>query len=177
MNSTEPRAKLIRILQMAYSGEKAAALAYAGHWRSVRNSEERRDIARIEEEEWDHRAEVGRMLKELGSAPQAWRDLMMGTIGSIIFLACFVSGWFFPMYFAGRLEHANVHEYLDSAKLAAELGLSNLEIELLHFADVEQSHEDYFANRVRGHCLTPIMKRLFNWGPEPTLQVSQHNTL
>ena len=92
----------------------------------------------------------------------------MGTIGSVIFLACFISGWFFPMYFAGRLEHSNVHEYLDAALHARELGLYEYESELIRLSAVEQTHEDYFKNKVRGHWLTPVMQQLFLWGPDDT---------
>lgn len=171
MSVDDHRSELIRILQMAYSGEKAAAFAYAGHWRASWNRAEREGIAKIEQDEWDHRALVGQMLAELGDKPQNWRELMMGTIGSVIFLACFISGWFFPMYFAGRLEHANVHEYLDAATHARALGLTDYESELLRLSDVEQSHEDYFKERVRGHWLTPLMKQVFQWGPEKQVGV------
>ncbi|MBX9687014.1 MAG: hypothetical protein K2X27_09945 [Candidatus Obscuribacterales bacterium] len=170
MEIAQHRAKLIHILQMAYSGEKAAAFAYAGHWRAAWKKEERIGIAKIEQDEWDHRAIIGKMLKEMGAAPSAWRDLMMGTIGSVIFLACFISGWFFPMYFAGRLEHANVHEYLDAAEHAGALGLFEYEKELLRLSDVELEHESYFKERVRGHWLTPLMKQIFDWGPEPQIE-------
>ena len=169
MESELHKAQLIRILQMAYSGERAAAFAYAGHWRAVSRKDERQDIARIEQEEWEHRTIVGRMLNELGSSPQTWRDLVMGTIGSVIFIACFVSGWFFPMYFAGKLEHSNVHEYEDAAAHAATLGLAEYEAELLRLSRIELSHEEYFKDRVRGHYLTPLMIRLFGWGPEEEL--------
>jgi hypothetical protein len=39
--SLTPRAQLITVLQLAYSGELAAGYAYRGHWHSVRDSEER----------------------------------------------------------------------------------------------------------------------------------------
>ncbi len=49
------RKNLIRILQNAYSGEIAAAYAYRGHWKSLKDSPERTEIKKIEAEEWDHR--------------------------------------------------------------------------------------------------------------------------
>ncbi len=172
MNAQTNRKQLIHILQMAYSGEKAAALAYAGHWRAVRKAEERKAIWQIEQDEWEHRALILPMLHALGAKPQAWREIMMGTIGSVIFLACFISGWFFPMYFAGRLEHANVHEYVDAAEMAKAIQHSDYEAILLKLSLVEQSHEDYFKERVTGHCLTPLMKQLFHWGPESQIVTS-----
>ena len=166
------RKELIKILQMAYSGERAAALAYAGHWRSVRNTDERKAIAQIESDEWEHRRLVALMLEKLGAGPQSWRDLLMGSIGSLIFIACFLSGWFLPMYFAGLLEHSNVHEYADAAEHARALGLLEIERELVRLSVVEKAHEDYFIERVSGHCLTPIMMRLFGWGPLKQLKDS-----
>ena len=62
-DSPNPRAQLITVLQMAYSGERAAGYAYRGHWHSVRDSEERARIKQIEDEEWHHRKLVGEMLK------------------------------------------------------------------------------------------------------------------
>jgi demethoxyubiquinone hydroxylase (CLK1/Coq7/Cat5 family) len=59
MNTLGHREMLIHILRMAYSGEKAAGYAYSGHWRSVKDPTERRQIRKIENEEWEHRAIVG----------------------------------------------------------------------------------------------------------------------
>lgn len=165
MEIEQDRKQLIQILQMAYSGELAAALAYAGHWRSVWKPDERQAIAKIEREEWQHRAIIGKMLQEMNAKPQTWRDYMMGTIGSVIFLACFISGWYFPMYFAGRLENANVDEYLDAAQHAAALGRTDYERILCRLSDVELEHENYFKAMVKAHWLTPLMKLVFKWGP------------
>jgi hypothetical protein len=51
ISQDETRHRLIRLLQLAYSGEKAAALAYQGHSRSVRDPEEKAMIAKIERDE------------------------------------------------------------------------------------------------------------------------------
>jgi hypothetical protein len=48
---TEIRRRLIRILQRAFSGEKTVGYAYRGHWRSVRDPEERARIRAVEDEE------------------------------------------------------------------------------------------------------------------------------
>lgn len=55
MSQANNAAPLIGILQLAYSGELAAAYAYRGHWKSVSDSEEIRRIEEIENEEWHHR--------------------------------------------------------------------------------------------------------------------------
>src|SRR2546421_336068 len=58
----DSRDKLIALLQLAYSGERAAAYAYRGHWHSVNDQDERDSIRGVEEDEWRHRQLVGRML-------------------------------------------------------------------------------------------------------------------
>src|SRR5215210_6478193 len=97
------RRNLIRILQNAYSGELAAAYAYRGHWRSLKPSGDKDRIKQIEAEEWDHRRRVGEWLERLGAAPRSARERVFWTIGKVLGQMCFVSGWFMPMYFAGRL--------------------------------------------------------------------------
>ncbi len=51
----QTRLKLVQLLQLAYSGEKAAALAYQGHARSVRDPAQKAMIEKIEKDEWVHR--------------------------------------------------------------------------------------------------------------------------
>lgn len=157
------RENLIRILQNAYSGEVAAAYAYRGHWRSLRESPERVRIMQIEEEEWDHRRRVGQLLEKLGAKPRPIREKVFWTIGRSLGVTCHVSGWFMPMYFAGRLESKNSVEYEDAAAFAKELGMDDCVAELLDMARVELEHEEYFRSVVTGHRLLPAMKRVFGW--------------
>ncbi|MBL8184867.1 MAG: ferritin-like domain-containing protein [Blastocatellia bacterium] len=157
------RENLIRILQNAYSGEVAAAYAYRGHWRSLKESPERVRIMQIEEEEWDHRRRVGQLLEKLGAKPRPIREKVFWTIGRSLAVTCHVSGWFMPMYFAGRLESKNSVEYEDAAAFAKELGMDDCVAELLDMARVELEHEEYFRSVVTGHRLLPAMKRVFGW--------------
>ena len=154
---------LIKILQNAHAGELAAAYAYRGHWKSVRDPEERRQIQKIEAEEWEHRAGVRKWLAELGSRPNEFREKIFWLIGRILGVLCFVSGWFFPMYFAGRLESQNTQEYIDAANFAKELGMPECVAEMLHMSAKELEHEEYFRKVVSGHRLLPLMKRFFSW--------------
>ena len=154
---------LIRILQNAYSGEVAAAYAYRGHWKSLRESPEKERIKQIEAEEWDHRRRVGEWLKKLGSKPRAMREKIFWTIGRTLGLTCYVSGWFMPMYFAGRLESKNSLEYEDAAVFAKELEMHDCACDLLDMARVEVEHEIFFRQTVTGHRLLPVMKRVFGW--------------
>ncbi|MBS1990574.1 MAG: ferritin-like domain-containing protein [Cyanobacteria bacterium SZAS LIN-3] len=160
------RKQLVHILCMAYSGELAAALAYAGHWRSLRDAGQRQAIRQIEQDEWHHRRNLLKMLADLGEKPPAWRDCAMGSLGCVIFLACFVSGWFFAMYFAGRLEDGNIIEYKHAADHAKALGLPELADTLMLFSAKEEEHEAYFYNVVRDHWMLATTRRFFTWGPE-----------
>lgn len=160
----DARQKLIHILQAAYSGEMAAAFAYRGHWKSLkRNSPERERIKQIEAEEWAHREGVGRWLEVLEAKPKKLKETIFWTIGRTLGNACFVSGWFFPMYFAGRLEAGNVKEYEDAAGFAREIGMEECALEMLEMAEVELEHEVFFRGVIEKHRLLPITKALFKW--------------
>ncbi len=158
------RQNLIRILQYAYSGEVAAAYAYRGHWRSLRESPERTEIKKIEAEEWDHRRRVGEWLETLGAKPRAIRERALWTIGRMLGLMCYISGWFLPMYFAGRLESKNSVEYEEAAAYAREIGMDECVRDLLDMARVETEHEAFFRETLTGHRMLPLMKRVFGWG-------------
>lgn len=158
------RQNLIRILQNAHAGELAAAFAYQGHWRSLRkNAAEREQIQKIEREEWEHREIVARWLEKLEAEPRLLREKVFWMIGKSIGLACFVGGWFFPMYFAGRLESDNVQEYVDAANFAKEIGMTDCAEEMLEMARVEGEHEDFFRAIIAKHRLLPITRRFFRW--------------
>ena len=157
------RDNLIRILQNAYSGEIAAAYAYRGHWKSLKASPEKEQIKKIEAEEWDHRERVGDWLTKLDARPRPTRDRVFWAIGKVLGQTCFVSGWFMPMYFAGRLESGNSVEYEDAAIFAKELGMNDCVADLLDMARVEVEHEVFFRGVVAGHWLLPMMRRVFGW--------------
>ena len=160
----DARQNLIRILQNAYAGELAAAFAYRGHWKSLKsNSAEREHIQQIEREEWEHRANVLRWLENLNAKPNPRREKIFWTIGKTIGLACYVSGWFFPMYFAGRLESQNVQEYIDAAEFAKELEMPECFDEMMEMSRVEGDHELFFSQTVATHRLLPLTKRFFRW--------------
>src|SRR5260221_10048203 len=165
MNKKFHRDQLIKILLLAYSGELAAAYDYRGHWKSVNITSEIKGIRRIEKEEWIHRADVGGMLKKLGRAPNRLQEIKMWIIGRTIGFLCHFGSWFFPMYFAGRLEHGNVKEYDTAAFHAGRLGLKKFQKQLIKMAQTEQEHEDFFSARVFDHPFLPFVKTLFTWGP------------
>ncbi len=147
----DSRAKLIEILQLAYSGERAAGYAYRGHWKSVSDPEEKQHIHVIEDEERHHRNLVGEMLTKLGAKPNEVRELRATIIGRTLGFLCHVSGWFAPMYGAGKLESRNIVEYETAARYARECGHDELIDCLLTMAEVEWEHERYFREKVLSH--------------------------
>ncbi|HYJ85221.1 MAG TPA: ferritin-like domain-containing protein [Pyrinomonadaceae bacterium] len=156
--------KLINILQLAYSGELAAAYAYRGHWHSVSDAEERARIEQIENEEWHHRRLVGEMLQKLGAQPNQRRERRALIIGRSLGFLCHLTGWLAPMYGAGRLESHNIREYETAARYARDCGREEFVDCLLTMAEVEWEHEKYFRSRVLIHLLG---KRLPIWSEPP----------
>ena len=160
--------QLICVLKRAYSGELAAAYAYRGHWKSLKNPLERDKVQEIENEEWIHRETVGSLLDELEYRPAKAREALMWIIGRTVGILCHLTGRFLPAYFAGRLEGRNAEEYESAALCAGQLGLTHFESELRMMAGVEKEHEIFFMNMVANHRLFPLVERIFSWGKTPT---------
>jgi rubrerythrin len=156
--------KLIGLLQLAYSAERAAAYAYRGHWNSVVDADERIRIRQIEDEEWHHRKLVGEMLENLGAHPSRQREIRSLVIGRVLGVLCHMMGWLAPMYGAGRLESRNIREYETAARYARDCGREDFTDCLLTMAEVEWEHENYFRSRVVLHSLG---RRLSLWPPPP----------
>lgn len=155
---------LTDLLQLAYSGERAAAYAYRGHWKSIFDKAERARIRQIEDEEWHHRELVGEMLLSLDSPPNKLREFRALLIGRVLGLLCHFTGWLAPMYGAGRLESRNIVEYETAARHARDCGREDLVDCLLTMAEVEWEHEAYFRSRVILHRLG---RRLSLWPAPP----------
>ena len=164
IDADENHQNLIALLQLAYSGELAAAYAYRGHWKSVRNAGERLAIQNIENDEWRHRKLVGEMLISLDSGPSRRRETRANMIGRTLGILCHVTGWLAPMYGAGRLESRNIREYETAARYARDSGRTDLVDCLLEMAEVEWDHECYFRARVQEHF---IGRRLPLWTQPP----------
>jgi rubrerythrin len=156
--------KLIHILQMAYSGEKSAALAYQGHAGAVQDELEKSEIQAIEADEWHHRSELLKMLSQLSANPHQGRELLQTWIGLVIKPACYCSGWFFPMLGAWLLEEMNIQEYRNAASYAQALDLSEMAEMLADWAEVEARHARYFkAKALSGQgVLSPLFVKLFS---------------
>jgi demethoxyubiquinone hydroxylase (CLK1/Coq7/Cat5 family) len=163
------RRRLVEILRLAYSGELAAALAYHGHARSVRDAEERRRIEEIEADEIRHRAALGEMLEQLGTRASRAREVRALVVGRSLALLCRVSGWYVPMYGAGRLERGNIREYERAARYARDSGEARWIECLLEMAEVEWEHERFFRERVETRArAAPLLARwLRPWSSTP----------
>ena len=148
VGTEQVRRDLVRLLQMAYSGEKAAALAYQGHARSLSDPLQKKAVLEIEQDEWVHREIVGRLLAKLGARPNRVREIRSAVVGHTLSFLCGWSGWFLPMLFAGKLETKNVREYDRAADWARQLGLEEFLPDLTEMAEVEVRHEKFFLEIV-----------------------------
>ena len=155
--------RLIALLQKAYSGELAAALAYRGHWKAVKDETDRSRIRQIEKEEWHHRENVHEMLSILGAQPLPIREARAYLVGRLLGFLCGLTGGLIPLYAAGRLESRNIVEYENAAQFAIDSGHSEFLECLLKMAEVEWEHEHYFRTRVLQHKIPRFLKL---W-PEP----------
>jgi demethoxyubiquinone hydroxylase (CLK1/Coq7/Cat5 family) len=164
MDKESDLSSLVNILKLAYSGELAAAYAYRGHWKSLKNPSEIARIKQIEDEEWAHRQNIARMMEFMEIRPSALRDVRCWIVGRSIGIACHLMGWFLPMYFAGRLESGNTIEYEHAAMHAGRLGLLDFESELQVMARVEKEHEQFFLGVISNHAWLPFVSRIFKWG-------------
>jgi len=153
------RVQLCFLLQLAYSGERGAALAYVGHAASLRDPRERTEVRRILRDEVRHRLVLRSMMAELGCAPDPRRERKLDRVGKAISLFCRVGGYFFPMYGAARLENQNIGEYEHAARLAVCAGQMPLADQLLELAEVEWDHELFFRSCASRHPLWRVMSR------------------
>jgi len=160
------RDRLIALLQLAHSGELAAAHAYTGHAGSLRrrHPDQAAEVDAIKAQEIDHRGRVRAMLDTLGVEPETRRERKLDRIGRVISAFCYVGGWFGPMYGAARLERKNIGEYERAAGYALGCGREELVEDLIEMSEVEWDHERYFREHCEGHWLW----RLFpHWNPPP----------
>ena len=156
--------KLVKLLQLAYSAEKAAAFAYIGHAGSVKNPDEKVAIKQIEMDEWEHRETVLSIMRQYAIPPSRYYEIKYHIIGRIISASCYVIGWFMPYYFAGRLESGNVCEYFIMMRYFNEIGITAHDNELYEMGMKEKEHEAYFQKGLQNNRLLPLFERIFGWG-------------
>ncbi len=156
--------QLVRLLQMAYSAEKAAAFAYQGHAGSVQDPEEKKQIKQIEDDEWNHRREVLAIMNHYQVPVSVYFEIRFHIIGKLISGSCYVIGWFMPYYFAGRLESGNVCEYFRMMQYFHESGITEHNEILYEMGIKEKEHEIYFLSKIKNKKMLPFFEKLFGWG-------------
>lgn len=160
----ETKAKFIKLLQKAYSGEMAAALAYNGHWKSLKNELEIKAVQQIEVEEWRHRRQIGGMLSELNVKPLFFREILFYLTGKSIAFICRFCGRFCSTYFAGILESKNVAEYRQAFEYAESIGLNQFLNEFTEMGKTEAEHELILLEMISEHRRLPWFAFFFGWG-------------
>jgi hypothetical protein len=155
---------LVKLLQKAYSAERAAAFAYIGHARSLRDAAAKVAVKQIEEDEWKHRANILGLMQRYGVPVSRWMEMRFYVIGRIISASCHVIGRFMPFFFAGKLESGNVCEYFVMMRHFHSLGIREHDAMLYEMGMKEKEHEVYFLAQVKTSRLLPLFERLFSWG-------------
>jgi len=156
--------RLVKLLKLAHSAERAAAFAYVGHAASVKDADERIDIAQIEQDEWGHRQSVLEIMAVYDIKVSRWYEVRFWLTGKMISASCHVIGWFMPYYFAGRLESGNVCEYFVMMQYFHELGITAHDEVLYEMGLKEKEHEMFFVDGLDSHRLLPAFQKAFGWG-------------
>ena len=155
---------LVKSLRTAYSAEKAASLAYIGHAGSLKDPAEKLAVKQIEQDEWDHRRNVLKILQQYDISISKYYEIKFHIIGKVIGLACYVIGRFMPYFFAGKLESGNVCEYFVMIQYFHSLGITEHDEVLYEMGIKEKEHEVYFLDLIRDAKWLPLFERLFSWG-------------
>ncbi|MEO2035085.1 MAG: ferritin-like domain-containing protein [Planctomycetaceae bacterium] len=156
--------KLVKLLQKAYSAEKAAAFAYVGHAGSVNDPDQKVAIKEIEMDEWEHRQTVLSIMRQYDIPASWYNEVKYYVIGKFLSLSCYVIGWFMPYYFAGRLESGNVCEYFAMMHDFNDLGITQHDDALYEMGIKEKEHEVYFQKGIENTRLLPVFEKIFGWG-------------
>ncbi|MEK7723170.1 MAG: ferritin-like domain-containing protein [Acidobacteriota bacterium] len=172
----ETKKELIYLLQKAHAGERAAALAYNGHWKSLKDPKEIAQIQIIENDEWVHRARISEMLTEFGAKPLILRETLFFVIGWSVAIICHFCGRFCSTYFAGILENSNVCEYKTAFEYAETLGLKDYAKDFLEMEKTEMEHEIVLQKMIYQHPFLPFFAFFFRWGSNEKFIVAQQNT-
>lgn len=171
----EAREKFIELLQKAYSGELAAALAYNGHWKSLKNETEIGIVKKIERDEWIHREKIGEILFELNAKPLFWRDKVFYLIGRTIGFICHFCGRFCSAFFAGILESKNVDEYRQALIYAEEIGLEKYFEDFTEMQNAEADHEFVLREMIKDDWFFPFFSFIFRWGNKSDFVYQRQN--
>ena len=155
---------LVDSLRKAYSAEKAASFAYIGHAGSLKSPEEKERVRQIEQDEWDHRRNVLKIMQQYDIPVSKYYEVKYHIIGKIIGYSCYVIGRFMPYFFAGKLESGNVCEYFVMLRYFHSLGITEHDEILYQMGIKEKEHEVYFLEAIRDAKWLPMFEKVFAWG-------------
>lgn len=164
MVTTIDHPELVKLIQLAYSAERAAAFAYVGHANSLKDPAEKEALSEIEADEWVHRADLLQIMRQYDIPVSRWYEIRFWITGRIIGAACHLIGWFMPYYFAGRLESGNVCEYFRMMHFFEEVGITEHHDMLYGMGITEAKHEAHFLDGIGSHRLLTLFERVFAWG-------------
>ncbi len=156
--------RLIDSLRKAYSAEKAASFAYIGHAGSLKSPEEKERVRQIEQDEWDHRRNVLKIMQQYDIPVSKYYEVKYHIIGKIIGYSCYVIDRFMPYFFAGKLESGNVCEYFVMLRYFHSLGITEHDEILYQMGIKEKEHEVYFLEAIRDAKWLPMFEKVFAWG-------------
>ena len=156
--------QLVDALRKAYSAEKAASFAYIGHAGSLKDPQEKARVRQIEQDEWDHRRTVLKIMKRYEIPVSKYYEIKYHLIGKIIGYSCYLIGRFMPYFFAGRLESGNVCEYFVMIRHFHTLGITEHDHALYEMGVKEKEHEVYFLDVIKDARWLPLFEKLFAWG-------------
>ena len=160
---------LVRLLQRAYSAERAASFAYIGHAGSLRDPKAKAAINQIEEDEWAHRRHVLAIMQHHGVPISRSFEARYYIIGKLIAGSCYLIGWFMPYFFAGKLESGNVCEYFLMMRYFRLLGIREHDAILYEMGMKEKEHELYFLEQIKSSRLLLWFERVFSWSRKRSL--------
>jgi rubrerythrin len=160
---------LINSLRLAYSAEKAAAYAYIGHARSLKNPGEKEAVQQIEKDEWEHRENVLIIMQQHEVSVSKYYEFKYSLTGSSISLSCCLIGRFMPYFFAGKLESGNVCEYFKMMKFFHSIGITEHDKVLHEMGIKEKEHEVFFLEMIKNENWMPFFEKIFKWGEENSL--------
>jgi len=155
---------LVELLQRAYSAEKAAAFAYIGHAKSLKDPAAKAAVKQIENDEWDHRRNVLAIMQQYDIPISRFYEIKFHVIGRFISASCYVIGWFMPYSFAGKLESGNVCEYFVMMKYFHALDIREHDQILFEMGIKEKEHEVYFLEQIKSSRWLPWFEKVFSWG-------------
>jgi hypothetical protein len=155
---------LVRLLQKAYSAERAAAFAYVGHAGSLGDALAKVAVKQIEDDEWKHRENILGLMQRYEVSVLRSYEVRYYVIGKIISASCYAIGRFMPFFFAGKLESGNVCEYFVMMRQFHSLGIREHDAMLYEMGMKEKEHEVYFLEQIKTSGLMPLFQWLFSWG-------------